>query len=182
MRWYIPEPDPDVYDCLDFKSEYDSLQLYYFWGYENDYRPGFPESWTAIEVSMEIREKRADFLSLLGMIAFSQKSLSILEPLFGEETSFLEVTCKGTSFYVIKAEEVDCIDYTSSDVERYSSSNSVREIKSYAFKEDALVNKHIFRLPELKRITLVSDAFKETVIANDLKGLDFYDIKTVGSD
>ena len=136
------------------------------------------ESWIPplVELAHEQDMLDGDFPSLSGGIppVFSGKAASLLRPLFSKNIELLPLRHGQQELYAVNVYEItDCLDHDHSKVTRFASSEGIMRIDSYAFKENCLEDRHIFRLPELRARIFVSDRFKETVESNGLRGLDF---------
>ncbi len=177
MNLYHPIPDSDTYDCLNYINPKDWKMLAYFLGYEQYYDDTFPHVWRPIVVEIERRSKSSDFPSLSGHdLIFSEKAWQILQPLIEKSVELLPLKCDSGHYSVIKVVDVvDCLDYSRAKLKRFSSSGRVMKIESYAFKDECIGDRNIFQLPEPKTI-LVSQAFKDCIEKNGLKGLIFQQV------
>lgn len=173
MNIYQPKPEANSYDSLLAVNEEDEILLLHFLGDLHWYE--LPQSWQPIPVEIYNKGKSSDFPSIVGLhLALSEKAVSILQPIMGESVELFPVVCtNGERYFALKAlDVVDCLDYSRAVVQRNSHSGRVTVINSFAFKEECVGGKNIFRLPELNRV-LVSQAFKDCVENNGLEGLKF---------
>ncbi|MGI0495503.1 imm11 family protein [Alkalinema pantanalense CENA528] len=182
MNWYIPTLESDEYDALDYVDSNDDKVLSYFWGFDTSYDPEapggfrsnrlpyFPDTWQPIQVE-KYPAKKADILSLVGFMTITQHALSYLKPLLGEAI-LLPVFCGEEILYVVREEEIDCLNYEKAIVDRYDN-GAVSEIEEFALLHQKLEGKHIFRFPEIIITSLVSQTFKDVVEQNNLFGMSF---------
>jgi hypothetical protein len=178
MNWYIVKNNPDIYHCLNLINRADNPTLNFFWGYEHLKDSSVPETYVPVRVELELREQEGDFPCppcSLPTITLTDRTKDLLGSMISERNILLPVLCGSEFFYVVRAEEIECLDYSHSIVNRYYN-GTVQAIKEFSFKEKPLVDKHIFRLPEIKRYLFVSDQFKKCVEDNNLKGLVFIKI------
>lgn len=140
-----------------------------------EHRPLLGE-WPRVEVQLDRAAPRdGDFPSLmLAAPVFSEHALDILRPLLGARTEVLPLICGSRSFYLINVLDViNCLDHSRAVVD-YDEDGSSHHVVSYAFHEDSLSGRHVFKVPESQDLdVLVSERFKETVEQNKLKGLIF---------
>jgi len=87
-----------------------------------------------------------------------------------------------TQLYLIHVmETIDCVDLDRSEVTRYSS-GGVMQIERFCLKRETLEGKHIFKTPQGSGLDLlVDDVFREIVLQNGLRGLQFREIPMVRS-
>jgi hypothetical protein len=182
MNWYIPTLESDEYESLDYADPSDYKVLSYFWGFETSYdpdapggfrsnrQPHFPETWQPIQVEKH-PAREADILSLIARITITKRALSYLQPILGEAI-LLPVLCGEEVLYVVRPEDINCLNYEKATIDRYDN-GTVAEIEEFALFHDKLEGKHIFRFPEDIITTLVSQTFKDVVEANNLFGMSF---------
>jgi hypothetical protein len=167
-------PDSDRFSALERHWSRDSVfnRLY-------EHRPLRAE-WPRVEVQLDRSAPRdGDFPSLtLAAPVFSEHALGILRPLLGAKTEILPLICGSRNFYLINVLDViDCLDHSRAVVD-YDEDRSPHHVVSYAFHEDSLSGRHLFKVPESQDLdVLISERFKETVEQSKLKGLLF---KAVG--
>lgn len=166
--------DSDVYDCVYLSDP--SADYTYTKVFDSDkfghQRMG--DSWTPVAVAVERGEKPGDFPSLPGGIppVFRQRALDILHPLIADNIEALPLHCETEKLYAINVLAVaDCLDHSRSQFERFPDGR-IMMVDKYVFLEGCL-DKHIFRIPELKVTIFVSDNFKMLVENSKLEGLIF---------
>lgn len=174
MKIYEIVPDPDVYDSLYYVNDNDYRIVDHFLGY----RPydKAPETWKPIPVAIEKMDKQGEFPSLSTARVFSSKALQILKPLIEKSVEFLPLQCDLGEFVMLKPTSIDCLDYERAKVKRFSSSDRVMNVLSYAFKSGSINDKNIFKIPEARARVFVSQEFKDYVEKNNLEGLIFREI------
>jgi hypothetical protein len=168
VNLYHPIPDSDVCDCLDY-VDFSDWEIF-----QQSGRRILSPDWQPISVTRVKGEKRTDFPALPGSdLVVTGHAWQILQPLIGDSVEALPLSCTtGEAYFVINAIDVlDCLDYEHSEVERFSN-GQVMWINSYVFKEEAIGNRSIFKLPEPGRI-IVSEIFRARIEKNRLQGLIF---------
>ncbi len=117
----------------------------------------------------------SQFPSLAGFFVIDRTALDILYPII--EPTVIEVlplpsVIEGLS--VLNIEKVDCIDHSKAQFE-YFSSGRIMRVQRFAFIQEKLNGKHIFRLNEEGYSKVfVDDVFKTAVEENGLHGLLFF--------
>jgi hypothetical protein len=178
MTWYIVQTDPDIYHCLNIADQADCLMVNFFWGYEHLKNPSIPEVYVSVDVELELREQEGDFPCppcSLPTFTLTDKTKDLLNSIISDCTILLPIMCGSKTLYIVRPEDIACLDYSRSVVDRYSN-GAVRDVEKFYFVKEDLVGKHIFRLPEIKRYTFVSSQFKQCVESNNLTGLIFREI------
>jgi hypothetical protein len=130
-------------------------------------------------------ETEGDFPSLSNfwrIPVMSQRAWDTLLPLIGyccEALPIIHPTGKHYSIIHVM-DTVDCLDCTKSELTRNATTGRVNRIYRYAFKDEMLHAKHIFKLPlECGGELIVDDEFRKAVQANKLKGLQFKELPVV---
>lgn len=135
------------------------------------------KNWKPLKVKRDRSQGPAsDFPGIFALAnAFSERALTLLAPLCGDSIEALpiEVGVK-TKYFAINVFEIkDALDLEKSKLKLYSDGMIMR-VETFAFKNDLLKGKHIFRLPETGRSSIfVSEDFKKIVEKNGLKGALF---------
>lgn len=169
MTIYRIVPDSDTYHSL---SIIDSEHVEIFRQFTGK---SLAHSWFPVQVRIFRAKKSGDFPSLLSHVPiFSERALQILRPLISNSLEALPLKCDFGKFYAANIlDVVDCLDDSLANIERFSSGR-IMAIERYAFKEDCIEGKHIFKIPETAlQDVLVSDNFKSLVEENGLLGLEF---------
>jgi hypothetical protein len=112
---------------------------------------------------------------------FSQRAWDLLGPLIASSVEALPIIHpSGKRYYIINVLDViDCLELERCETNRNSGSlkDDFSAIYVYAFKEDMIRDKHIFKAPQTKYLEeYVSEEFKRVVEKNGLVGLAFRQI------
>lgn len=174
MKIYEIVPYSNLYDSLYCKNDDDYRIIRHFFGYRHYDKA--PETWKPIPVAIDKMDKQGEFPGLSTAIVFSGKALQILKPLVEKNVEFLPLQCDSGEFVMLKPTSIDCLDYERAKVKRFSSSDRVMNVLSYAFKTKSLNGKNIFKIPEARARVFVSQEFKDCVEKNNLEGLIFREI------
>jgi hypothetical protein len=114
---------------------------------------------------------RGNFPYLAAVPVFSERAVNELFPLIEQSVQILPLACDEDSLYIINVIDiVDCLDKTRSKLKRFSQGGVMR-IEHHVFREEAICDKHFFKIPELSVPVYVSDTFKAVVEDKGLKGL-----------
>ena len=114
---------------------------------------------------------RGDFPYLAAVPVFSDRAMNELLPLIEQSVQVLPLACEEDNLYIINVVDVvDCLDKVQSKLKRFSQGGVMR-IEHHVFREEAIRDKHIFKIPELSVPVYVSDTFKAAVEDKGLEGL-----------
>lgn len=106
---------------------------------------------------------------------WDQKAVDILRPLVSVSVEILPLVYRTARYYYIRVLQLqNCFD--ADRAEFFNSGERLRKVTKFAFKDDCLGGRHIFRLPETGSQVYVSDTFKQKVEQSDLKGYTFKEI------
>jgi hypothetical protein len=90
-----------------------------------------------------------------------------------ENGEILPLSCREGEYYAFNViTSIDVLDESNSEVERFESGR-IMHIEKYAFFGDKLRDATIFKIPQSKARTFVTDKFRKAVIDNSLTGFDF---------
>ncbi len=139
------------------------------------------DAWIAANVGI-VRENMgenllpSDFLSFSGGSILSGDAVECLKELLlndGETLPLIEIS--GNDVYIFLADRVDALDLSASEVRYFSDRNRIMKIDKYAFIEEKIVGKTVFRLPSNKggEGTYYAEKFVDEVHKHDLKGFQF---------
>ena len=110
------------------------------------------------------------------MPIFDKKAVDISKDFLQDKAEILPLEFEGKidEYYLINVTEVlDCIDYEKSIYERYSEGGRIMCFDNYAFIEEKVKGKHIFKIvDEPLSYCFISDEFRERIINSDLVGFD----------
>ena len=138
------------------------------------------ENWVPIKVTRMEPKKGlplgniADFNSIMSVL--DEKAIKILLPLIENDVELLPLEFDEINpLYAINVIDViDAIDYEKSEYKTFSDGNRIMRFMKYAFREEAIAGKHIFKLiDEPKNYPFVSDTFKDAGINAGLEGFKF---------
>jgi len=170
MEIFILLPDYENYEGLRFTNPEDWQIMYKFKGI------ALANSWNPVDVYTDEHGYTGDFPGLPGGIppVFSERALKILSPIILDDIEALPLNNSTAQLYAINVLTVsDCLDQSRSQMQLFND-NRVMVIERYAFKENCLQDKHIFKIPEqLGNLVYVSGAFKTLIEENGLTGLEF---------
>jgi hypothetical protein len=165
---------------LDFQvDEYDLVRSVQELGFE------FPHSfdgrskinsWVPFEVERLHENELGNAPGFLPHIPiFDKKAVEAVKDLIAGSAEVLPLICREGEFYAINITQVlNCIDYEKADFETFSDGKRIMMFNKYAFIENIVKGKHIFKIIDAPRSRpFVSDEFRQRVIMNDLKGFDF---------
>jgi hypothetical protein len=169
MSYYKYIPDSDRYDSLVL---HDSKQWELFNQFDGR---SLAASWLPVEVRIHRSKERGDFPSLASHVpVFTVKAFNTLRTLICPNVEVLPIKCNRYVFCALNVLDVlDVLDTTRSDIVRFSS-GEIMDIEKYAFFEDRLRGKHLFKIRELPLSNVfVSEEFKNEVENQALRGLIF---------
>ena len=178
MRYYIYHPDSNHFAGIGLSSDDHSRvgDIYY------DDTPAAP-SWTPVAAHgfKEDPDVQGDFpaFTLPRLPVFSERTCSALMPIIGYCSELLPIIHpSGDPYFIVHVmETLDCLDTSRSEFSRNEVTGRINSIYRYAFKNEMLTRKHIFKLPlESGAELFVDDEFRMAVEANGLKGLLFKQI------
>ena len=169
MSLYVYKPDSDTFDSLSLanKSGYDRLSRLV--------GPRMAAGWRPLTVQVHKGNRSGDFPSLASHVpVFSRKALDALQPLIGDTVEVLPLKCSSTDLFAINVLMItDCFDESNASFER-DQGGDVFYISRYAFDEQCLRGKHIFKIRQAPlHDVFVSEEFKQAVEQNGLQGLRF---------
>jgi hypothetical protein len=188
MRYYEYSPDSNNFTGIgvpDLPDGEDVAKMHW-----QDW-PRTP-SWTPLAITdvYDVEQGRkmelGDFPSLSNFCAipvFSVRAWEILSRQVDCRWEALPLTYpQGPQLYLIHVmETVDCVDLDRSEIWRLPSGR-VGEIERFSLRREKLEGKHIFKTPaESGANLLVDDVFREIVLQNQLRGLQFREIPMVQS-
>lgn len=107
---------------------------------------------------------------------FSKRAVQALAPYLTTNVELLPLQHPTWNFYAVNVTRlIDGLDYEHSVIEYLEEHPTViKNVSRFAFKKDVILDYPIFKIPEYKRLRVfVTDAFKEAVEANGLKGFEF---------
>jgi hypothetical protein len=114
----------------------------------------------------------------------SERAWKILKPIIGDACEALPVLhpFRGTYYLIHVMRTIDALDASASAVDRSAIGDKrIRRIYRYAFKDDLIKGKHIFKLPLLSGSGLiVDDIFRKAVEDHGLRGLRFDELPMTG--
>ena len=173
MNIYEISNNCDIYDSLYYVNQEDSEIVDRVLGYGIYADRPFNQEWKPIAVRIYPKQKRGDFIGLPGTLGCNKQAYKILEPLIKNSVELLPLNCKEGNYSLIKVTDiVDCLDYDNSTIDRFDDGR-VMWVDSFAFYPEKIQNKHIFKIPELNAVYLVSQTFKNCVEIHGLEGLIF---------
>jgi hypothetical protein len=134
--------------------------------------------WTPLKVKKMEPEKKLPLSNAPGFIipVLDKQAYNLLLPIIDKDVEALPLLCKEGDFYAINVISVlDVIDYSRSMYKMYSDGNRIMAFQKYAFRKDSEVLYHnMFKIiDEPTRKAFVSDAFRDTVLNNNLTGFKF---------
>ncbi|MGB8455800.1 MAG: DUF1629 domain-containing protein [Anaerocolumna sp.] len=143
----------------------------------------FGSKWNPLEYTKYYEHKELPLsdapFSVPGIPIFSIKAIECLKEVLGKNMEILPVYIDEQEFYLLNVlEVVDCLDYDKSEIKYFSGEpKRIMKIVKYAFIEQKLNGKNIFRIKEQKRAGLfVTDKFKEAVEKSGLEGFEFREV------
>lgn len=103
---------------------------------------------------------------------FNKKALDILFPLIKKDVEILPLQLKDELLYGINVLTIiDAIDYDLSEYRTFRDGKRIMSFKKYAFRDEMIKNKNIFKIIDLKRgEVFVSEIFFDYVRDNNLEG------------
>jgi len=142
-----------------------------------DGRPMVSE-WTPIRLKIREKIEEGDMQPLFGGIpVFSRRAVIILKEFLDGNVELLKLDYDESEYFAVNVLRIiDCIDYQKAVVEKFDD-GSIMRFEKYAFRIEEVQDKHIFKnVTEKKGFALVSDAFRDRVIQNNLKGFLFTEL------
>ncbi|WP_397376181.1 imm11 family protein [Paenibacillus sp. sptzw28] len=112
-----------------------------------------------------------------GKPIFSGKTVETLGDLIRDSAEILPLVHEPFAVYAINVLNViNCIDYSRAEPKKLSSGTLIG-FNRFAFHEQLLTGKHIFKIPEMLSTKIfVSDQFKAKVEEHKLTGFAFYEV------
>ena len=127
------------------------------------------------EETGEDSKPMGSFPGFSGFFVIGKTALEVLYPII--ESTIIEILplpCSVEGLSVLNIKKVDCIDHSRSRF-RYFSSGKIMRVERFAFVQQNLEGKHIFRLEEESFAKVFADdVFKTSVEENELHGLSFF--------
>lgn len=122
---------------------------------------------------------QGDFSLMLGgtgLLLFSCRAWSILEPFIGNDVEALPVFSNTgetlLAINLLSTVQVDCLDKENSKI-NYREDGSPASVRKYVFLKGMLQDKILFKVPETAHFeTFVTEKFKALVEQENLTGLD----------
>jgi len=136
-------------------------------------------NWSKIKVKTLQEVQFSDFPSLIpGVPVFSKNALKCLGDLISESVEVLPLLHEKEEFYAINVIRVlDCVDYEKSEYKKFASSGRIMRFTKYEFYKERIINIPIFKIvDEPSKRPFVSDAFRNCVLENGLKGFEFKEV------
>ncbi len=137
------------------------------------------------KVYSKIKEFDVYFISLEFVISARAKEL--FQEILGEDNEGIEyvqcMTNKMPSYFLKINRKIDCLDYKNSDIERSKHHPElVTKISKYVFERKNIQDIDIFRIPERKGLTFVTESVMKAVQGAGLVGFQFIDYKNPPDD
>lgn len=171
MEIYKYIADSETYESLETSLEYRDVMHSL-----GDCKP-LAQSWKPVAVQASWRlGHRGDFPCLRSYApVFSSRAWDVLRPLIEKSVELLPIIYPPRNYSLINVLEViNCLDPVRTELDVNDISGNVTAIHKRAFRDDLVIDKHIFKTPQTRHLeVLVSDKFKLLVKENDLKGLRF---------
>lgn len=115
-----------------------------------------------------------DIKKFLGTLIFSKRAKVILEDLLLPYGEFLQLSCEGNEFFIFNVLiQLDALNEEKSEVKRFKSSGGIMRVVRYEFFPEVIDDQVIFKIPQQKTRTYVTDKLVEKVIEHGLEGLGF---------
>ena len=134
--------------------------------------------WEPIHLIDDGRYHHGDFLLMMGagLLLFSCRAWSLLEPLIGNDTEALPVSTDSgvdlLAIHLLSTAEVDCLDKENSKIVYSKLDGRPMSVKKYVFREEMIQDKILFKVPETAHFeTFVTEKFKTLVEQEKLTGL-----------
>lgn len=180
--YYLFQPDVNKYKDFQWSKSLDSCLNGFRGGKKAD------RTWTPPTFSWwRDRRELGDFpKNPFGAYCpvFSPRAWDALRPLIGESAQPIPLTVDDGGSYVLANvfDVVDCLDREQSEITYFTGTTAINSIQRYVFRESALDNKHIFRIPEKLSEVYVSQEFVDTVRRTGLLGLEFRPLPGTGGE
>jgi hypothetical protein len=106
---------------------------------------------------------------------FSERAVEALRSLLRESGELLELDCEGERLLALNVMRfVDALDVSASKITYFADGKKVMDIRSYAFRRDALLSVPLFKLPQTPLgHVFVTDPFVAAVEGAELVGFQF---------
>jgi hypothetical protein len=168
MSVYEYNTDSDGFDSLIFAEKDGALKIVDL----PDRIPGSP--WTPPMMEVWREKRRGDFLSIaLSVPVMTREAWRIIAPLVQDDVEPLELRSSDGEFLLLNVTRVvDCLDEARSRVTRFTSGKVMR-IESFAFTNAVPHERGLFRIPQLRSDTFVTERFRSLVETARLTGLLF---------
>ncbi|WP_127531743.1 imm11 family protein [Paenibacillus kobensis] len=134
--------------------------------------------WVPMRVKIREELQEGDMQAFFaGVPVFNRRAINILQDLLSDKVELLELDYDNNDYYVVNILQVlDCIDYQLAVPVKFDD-GTIWRFEKYAFRIEEIQDKHIFKnINETKGFALVSDAFRDRVIQNNLKGFLFTEL------
>lgn len=166
------------YESDKFETITFPLMSEVFAQYFDPYFNGLPlnDKWGEVQVETYQKRKPADCTGIGNNIPiFGERAAQVLDTLLADQAELLPLQHPDKTLYAINViRVVDALDHERSEIEWLAGRPLAKKIHKYVFKPQALEGCTIFKIPERKSLRVfVTDAFKEAVEANKLKGFSF---------
>lgn len=134
------------------------------------------ENWKPVRVKRLYDRNYSNTPSLSSHVpVFDKVAVNTMKSLISKSVEILPLLCEDGEFFAINVINViDCIDYDNSSYEMYDHGKRIMCFNKYAFIEEKVKGKHIFKIiDEPRRSPFVSDEFKKLVEESNLTGFKF---------
>lgn len=108
-------------------------------------------------------------------VVVNQCCFEVIKPLVLKAAQILPAKWEAQKLFVLNVTNViDCLDHEKSKVKRFAGSGRIMRVEEYAFYREMLKNASIFKIPEEAHThPYVTDAFKDLIEQNGIKGFQF---------
>ncbi|MCX7748253.1 MAG: hypothetical protein N2645_15405 [Clostridia bacterium] len=173
MKIWKFQTDANKFDHFIYKNEDDCSKVLWDYKFEGN---RIADRWIPLEVDVFKHKKRSD-TPTFSIPVLSKRAVDVYKDLIGDVVEFLPLKYdKGDYFLVNVLDVVDCIDFDKAEFIPFESGR-VMMFTKYAFKQDAVQGKHIFKIVELpKTEVFVSDEFKRIIEENKLIGFKLQEV------
>jgi len=175
MRIWQLQADANNYNNFTVCHENDLNVLIDFDSFRGRPMVGY---WSPIQIKVREERRMGDMQALFGGVpVFNTKAIGVLKDFLDGNVEFLKLDYDKDEFFAVNVLQVlDCIDYQNAVPEKFDD-GTIWRFDKYAFRISEVQGKHIFKnINETKGFPLVSDAFRERVIQNNLKGFLFTEL------
>lgn len=180
MKYYRYRPDANNFAGIGFEWDFDSPEEKRVLGVHDIDHPVLVEWTPPVAHGFDDNPPtEGDFPSLSNywrIPVMSQRAWDALRPLIGYCCEALPIIHpSGRPFSIIHVmETIDALDEERSELRRSQIDGRVNRVFKYAFRDNLLAGKHIFKLPlESGGELLIDDEFRQAVEKNGLQGLVF---------